>query len=67
MYIVYGEKEYKTAAINDLKEMYKHYNLFPSKVSEIETKEALKEFISNQKGYKITLNLLYYSLLKAKL
>ena len=62
MYIVYSKKEDKEIALSELKKMYKHFNMFPSKVPAIELKEALKMFIDNGQGYKITLNKLYYSL-----
>ncbi len=62
MYIVYSRKEDKEIVLKELKAMYKHFHLFPSKVPGIELKDALEMFISNKSGYKITLNKLYYSL-----
>jgi hypothetical protein len=62
LYLDTGNKMYREAAKNCLKNMAKAYNVPLHHRPKVNTKDALMKFIRNGDGYNVTIPLLYFSL-----
>jgi hypothetical protein len=61
-YLETNEDMHKSKAIDLLKELASHYNVFLNKQSKSDLKQSLRRFILNNEGYNTTLRALYFSL-----